>query len=549
MTRSQTNLPAILHDQNLKNRPNFTKIEGCQSPSLNDPSTLEAPEELKNWVETLTKAEKRFIKLLGKARAGNADSQQLELFDWINQAEPNAHIPENAKFRNNLATVSNRLKDLILDGLRLLNKVEDTDALLRTTLDEIATLFKKKLYDSAFKQSKRAKKLALSCCRYSFVLQCLEWEQTILHTEGSAEKLDALQQLRREEKEVLQKMEDLRELHFRHECLRSLAAQFLAARDIHTQGEIRALAEGDLVQRHSEGKSYLEQALAINILCIQDILLREPLSALTRYIAFFEDWIDNPEWQIDQAPLLLYICRMYQNTCFQSQLTLEQVQYYLAQIPDFGVFAPDLGRDFKRLLYHNRLSLALNTGNFEAAKGLIPEIDQWLTRESAHLPESAILPFLHNFAVIEFIHSEFAAANRLVQRILKMPNRKARQDIRDFAVLFRAILQYEIGQSGLDEYLTRAGKRHFAKQSRQYEFEVAVFQYLDKTLRVADSKELLVPLTQLSATLDALSEQLPCTSPVLGLIEVRLWAKAKLEGKPFKSVFMEAVLNNLEELG
>ncbi|MFN8396256.1 MAG: hypothetical protein U0176_16625 [Bacteroidia bacterium] len=56
------------------------------------------------------------VKLLGKARAGNAESQQLELLDWINRAEADANPSQRAPFRNNLPTVSNRLKDLILDA-------------------------------------------------------------------------------------------------------------------------------------------------------------------------------------------------------------------------------------------------------------------------------------------------------------------------------------------------------------------------------------------------------------------------------------------------
>ncbi|MFN8396258.1 MAG: hypothetical protein U0176_16635 [Bacteroidia bacterium] len=262
-----------------------------------------------------------------------------------------------------------------------------------------------------------------------------------------------------------------------------------------------------------------------------------------------DDWKTHPEWLVDQATLVLYMCRMYQNTCFHSKISWEAAQGYLSRIPDFGALAPELGRDFRRLLYHNQLSLALNTGNFEAARNLIPEIEGWLSQVAAHLPESMVLPFLHNFAVVEFVHGEFASANRMVNRILNLGNPKARVDIRDFAVVFRAILQYELGNEGLDEYLTRAGKRHFSKHSREFEFELAVFKYLDKTLRVISPEELKAPLEVLVGTLDRLSEHLPDTVPVLGLNEVRLWAKAKQRGVPLREVFLEAVLENMEALG
>jgi hypothetical protein len=106
---------------------------------------MEAPDELRKRVEILTISEKRFITLLGKAKSGAKPSQHLTLFAWLNQADQSSATPEDASFLHNLPTVSLRLKELILDGLRLLHKEDNTDALLRTTIDEIAILLEKKL--------------------------------------------------------------------------------------------------------------------------------------------------------------------------------------------------------------------------------------------------------------------------------------------------------------------------------------------------------------------------------------------------------------------
>src|ERR1044072_2091527 len=99
---------------------------------------METLEELKKWVDSLSTAEKRFVTLIGKARAGSSLSQQLKLFDWLNRARENELDSPPAEFLKNLPTVSMRLKDLMLDGLRLLHKEDNTEAMLRTTLDEIA---------------------------------------------------------------------------------------------------------------------------------------------------------------------------------------------------------------------------------------------------------------------------------------------------------------------------------------------------------------------------------------------------------------------------
>lgn len=112
---------------------------------------MENTDELKKWVASLTAAEKRFVKLFGKARAGAKESQQLALFDWLNQAGADEEPPGNAVFLQNFPTVSNRLKDLILDSLRVLHKTEDVDNELRTGLAELALLMTKKLYPAAWR--------------------------------------------------------------------------------------------------------------------------------------------------------------------------------------------------------------------------------------------------------------------------------------------------------------------------------------------------------------------------------------------------------------
>ncbi|MFN8396257.1 MAG: hypothetical protein U0176_16630 [Bacteroidia bacterium] len=85
----------------------------------------------------------------------------------------------------------------------------------------------------------------------------------------------------------LRKCKGLRELHHRHESLRYRAVQLSFARDADTQEEIKALAAGELVQEMSEGRELLERALAVNILGIRDLLLRDPLPALNRYAQIF----------------------------------------------------------------------------------------------------------------------------------------------------------------------------------------------------------------------------------------------------------------------
>jgi hypothetical protein len=506
---------------------------------------MEATDELRKWVEILTISEKRFITLLGKAKSGAKPSQHLTLFAWLNQADESSATPEDASFLHNLPTVSLRLKELILDGLRLLHKEDNTDALLRTTIDEIAMLLEKKLFAAAKRQLKRAKKLALDRCRYLFVLQCIEAEQKLFLSTSDPDF--SLDDLYNEEQSIRVKLNELRDLQYRHEKLLAVIKQVPYHRDPSVSAAVKAIAEHELVNRQAATGDYLERATAVNILGIRDLYLGRAPDAVIRYQALLNEWQQHPGWQADQVSLLLLICKFYQSACFLSPVNWEQVRKHITMFSNFNGLSADAARDFKRLLFHNEFGLALNSGNFETVKQLIPEIDLWIRQEEKQLTSAQQLSFLCNFAVAEFLSDNFREANNFILRIVNMPEKNSRKDIRDFAVVLQAVLHYELNNSELNEYLTRAGKRKFSNKSVELNFEGIVFSYLQKLItgKQSGTKKLEAFITELQQLEAAKQES---AAPLLGLKEIQLWAQSKLENKSLKSVFLDEVKRNLELL-
>ncbi len=503
--------------------------------------------ELKKWVESLTVAEKRFIKLLGKARAGASASQQLELFDWLNRSQITEATQAKVKFLKNLPTVSIRLKDLILDGLRLLHKESNIDALLRTTLDEIAILHVKKQDRMVIKQLVSAKKLALLNCRYAFAFQSIEWQQKIAQA-ASGTSHETLKKMREEESDILKKLCEQRDLQYRHDALIALMRQSLFQRDAKKSEEINALVEHEVVHRLSKSGGYLERTLAVNLLALKKLNERNASAALLLYRDLIREWQEHPAWQNDQSSLLLLICKLYQTAGFFSPVNWKDAREHMAMVHNFKGLPPDANRDFQRMLYHNQFTLALNNGKFDSVRTLIPEIDLWITQEAAHLTEAQILPFLCNFSIAEFLGENFAAANRFVSRILNMTNRNVRKDIREFAMVLQAILQFELNNTGLNEYLTRSGKRHFSKDVFEINFELVVFEYLNNVNHIDSPDAMRLSIHKLIGKLDILTEQAKDQIPVLGLNEVQMWAKAKQTGESLTEIFLQIVKTNLKEL-
>jgi hypothetical protein len=508
---------------------------------------MEALEELRKWVESLTGSEKRQVTLLGKMRSGSAQSQHLQLFHWFCTTTPGTFLPSDSPLHRNLPTTIARLKDLLLDSLRLLHAGKDLDASLRTTLDQIAQLFHKKLYHQALRLIARPKALAISRCRYPEALQLVHWEGKVLRAIHPLLTPEQIYALCREEEELLERLHTLLNLRQRHERLLSLVRHNALPRGTHLDAEVENLADSSLVSDWQQLNGYLERALACNILAIRHLMQRSPYQAVQLYEILLAEWRLHPEWVAEEASLLLTICNYFQTACFYSKMDWNQARHFFAMVPDFGPMEPDTRRHFQRLLYHGQLTPALNTGNFDSVTALIPVIEAWLQDNAPHLSEAQVMPFLHNFAVAYFLMCQHQPAFRCTQRILNMPNRKVRRDIREFALVLQSVLQYELGDHQLIEYLTRAGKRHFETHTREMEFERSVLHCLERVMGTSEGDHSR-QWERLDNELATLATQLPGTVPILGLTEMQLWVKGKLEGRSLTDVFKDALEENLRSM-
>lgn len=497
---------------------------------------------MRKWLESLTMSEKRFLKLQAKARPGADDSQQMEYFDWLNQSKAGDPLPRDAKFVQNLPTVTLRLKNLILDSLRLQHKSANVDAILHTEISDISLLRERGLIAAATRQLGRTKKLALMHGRYAAALQCLHLEQAM--TVAAAKDLEQkLVQLRAEEVALLRAQEAFAELRHRHSILQARMTNLLVPRTDAGMQEVLEYVETSWLHRFAASPQYLERTFAWNLLAYRALVTDTAHEVLPRLAALLQEWNIHPDWQRNEPDLLYFASNFYQSLVCCVPMPTSELQGYLRLLPDFEALPPDIARNFRRMLLHHQFVITMNSGQLERLPQLVAEIDQWLAKHRDALPEARVLPFLHNCLVAEFILGDLKAAKRRVRQIAAIPNRTVREDIREFAQLMQAVLLYEQSDESLDEYLLRSNKRHFKKTQREIEFELIVLKYLETCL--ADPHVERHATAELVAQLDALASQVGENLPLLGLNELRLWAQARHEKRALKQVFLDAVQANL----
>lgn len=501
---------------------------------------MESTEELKKWIDSLTMGERRFVHAQSKARSRSEGGQTLELMLWLESTDDVQELPGGASFVRNLPVVAHRLRELVLDCLHLLHKHADGNATLRTLMDDVALLMDRNLTYSASFKLRRAKREALTRSKYLVVLQCIEWERRIIRAERGKDWLTQLGLLYEEQQTIMRRLKDFCLLEQIMDELRARTRQVLTP----PQGGVpTGLLDADsisMVEKSAQSLDRLESALAIHVLGMRDLFLKQFEAAQNRYERLFVVWEQEPAWLMDQGDLLLSILNLYQLTCFFSPLNWEEVQAKLHRMPKLAHLRGEQAYHFERRIHLYSFALALNSGKLELASSLVPEIMDWLGQNQRYAIESHILPFLNNFAVAEFLNGNLAAAHRHVVAILNTPNRKVRQDIREFALVLQLILQYEMGEDDFLSSLLRSVKRHFKSQLSPPAYALPVVRYLEDAVG-AEADKVAEARLRLMASLQASEEAAPTHPTALGHTEVNLWLRALHEGRSLREVFLEAI--------
>jgi hypothetical protein len=501
---------------------------------------MEVPEELKKLARNLSVPEKRFIKIQSKSRSGT-DTQVFKLFDWLNRASDNEQLPPRAEFTNNLPTLAARLRSIILNSLYLLHKDDNVEMRLTSMLSDVHLLQSKKLYSTAARQLKKAKKLAYEFSRYGYVQLFIQNEKQLAQKLPVDEFALRIEDLQKEEKLVQEQLQQLSSLQHTHDQLIIMLRKFPFSLDPEVIQHVKQLAEVPETEEAMQSSAFLENALAVSILGIRDMFIRDPDASVPRYQKLIRRWQKSADWQIDQSQLLLTVCKYYQNACIFSPVDHEKINADLAFLEGFGGLPKEDMVAMQDLLYSNQFAMAINTGKFDVVIPMIGEIEQWLDTAKDFLAESQLYPYYCNFAVAEFLAGNFTAASKKINRIITFHNRKDRLDIYEFALVLRTVLQYELGNEPLNENVIRSGKRHFQKNKAAADFELMVMRYITQLADAGNQSEKKVICKMLKDELGKFSASLPATIPLLGLNEVIIWAESKEQGISIRESFLKRV--------
>lgn len=495
-------------------------------------------QDLHLLIHSLTKGEKRFFRLSQSQliREGSQTSRLLEVMQ--NELPGEDAVVERALIElgleKNLPTLIGRLRKAVLDSLRTQHGGRTVESRLQQTLEIISILFKKKLYGQAMWSLRKAKRLAERYAHRRHLGLLIQWERKIVTAQFPRDSTMRMLELRKEELQNTKRLTIHEELEHLSFLARNLIKERLRLEEGAEKAELESVSCHPLVSSELHSGDFLAFNLASNIRGTYLNGLGQYEEAAEVYGKAFETWKESPDWIREKPDLFISIYTNYQVSLYHSQDDLDLIESCQLFIRSVNLKSPGIQLTLQNLSYQGGLLVYLNTGRYEEGVRLADEIGKWLEKNRGALSADVQLTFLYNTCVIYFITAQFQDSLRLVYRILDLPGKSARKDIREFARLFQLVLLYELQERESLEYYIQAAYQYFVRQqiTTIQQYTISLLKNLMKVIDPEKEKEVFTAYLE---KLDALSE-----SPgglVLGYGELRIWAIARSRGIVTREAF------------
>lgn len=502
-------------------------------------------------IQSLTKAEKRYVKLFMQMNAGRQGKVYQALFDTLMKL-PAFDLDQLKRkwpltdFPKHLQPLKTKLFSFILKSLRTLHAGRTIESELRRLLEEIEYLYHKGLVPECQKRIKKAMSLATQYEKEEIRLLLIKWDRKVFFSSSQRGQSAYFQRLLDQESACIQQMSQQTTLGLLNERIRTLSR---AQPRVNTRKEHKPFLEvmnHPLLQADPPQGAFLAKVYYLNIHGVYQIAAGNFQKAFPLLEQNMQMWRNSPWFIAEEPDLYLGIFNNYLSCCLHGIHYYPQFEAAVKEIRALTDLPPEIQLKFQRVAYFQEFAYAMNFGGLDAGVAFIPEMEKWLHQNKKRLPLYIVLVFYYNVTMFFFAHEEYPSAHRWLLKIIHEPGKKERQDIRDFARVFQLVLHFELGNLDVQEYLLRSAYRYFLKTKTGSDFEallIGKFQELGQQEKPVKTiyQEFKEALTELKARK---GERIP-----LGLAELILWTEGKITGIGIKGIWEKQILENRSEAG
>lgn len=502
-------------------------------------------EALFDLIQSMSKSEKRYFKLMSSRHTIGGENNYVRLFDFIDKQsvydEKAIHTHFNGEaFLNRFSITKKRLYDHILASLDSFHVSASTEAQLYKMLHSADILFEKSLYDQSRRILRSAQKLALKHEKHEIILLIAKKQKRLLETNGYLDLTEkVLGELVEEQKNTVRLIDQYNSIwSIKSRLFLKLSKKGVARckEDIKSYKEICAeLLSMEVLETASTETRYLfHHTLSAYYYAVGEF--EDSLFHLQQNLVLFEkDGLKTiePNKQVSVLTNAIYVSDKIGN--HRESLS------YLTQLKRLSNDV-DSNEDLAIKLFSSissiEFSMCIRKGNFEDARRLAESVEQQLQEYNDKVVPTrrAFLEF--KMAVVYMGIGDYSAALKWVNNILNDSNLDKTEDIIGFTQLLDLLIHIELNHDKLLPYSLKSTQRFFKTRNRLYSFEKVFLQFIGKLIKCNDQFEVENLWEELYNDLADVTDD-AFDSVALEYFDFKSWAEAKLKRKSFDLVVKE----------
>lgn len=484
-------------------------------------------DDLFQLIKSMSKSEKRYFKLDAKKSKGNdAKNKYVQLFDAINSMdEYDETILKNKAFVKHLSVEKGELYRKILRSMRSFRSDKSAYAQIKEMILDAGYLSELGLLGQSEKLLKKAKNLAYQVHHHLAILEINREERYIARLIRGKTKEEEMKLLIEENDKVLHFFNEEMSVLKTYDSIFALVQKKYKLKDEASRIALNQnlsqaqFNEDNFNSVHARQRLYRSKAFYYGLLSDYKEASRYQLKVL-------EWWNNFPKIKSEETIRYLRDINNLINSYFNEDQYdgIEDLLDQLRNSPTKNLHEQSTVFYFITL---NELTYYMNTGNFEKASQMIPEIEKGI--KSFNLDQASKVILLGNVAILSFIREDYKESIIWLEKILRNRRTSGRQDIQQSIRILKIVSLLELGEIDLLENEFRATSRYFQVHTslEKENYETIAFFYLKK-IYMADNKERKQFLQELDQSLQKLSED-PKEKRSVGFDELRLWVQSRLQ--------------------
>lgn len=494
---------------------------------------------LYDLIQSLSKSEKRYFKVLSSRHTIGDENTYVRLFDYIDQMSSydEDQLFENFKgeaFLNRFSITKKRLYDNILNALDAYYAERSENAQLYKMLHAAEILFNKSLYDQARRQLVSAEKQAKKSDNEYILVLINEQKKRLIETVGYATvDQEEIERIVETTDEVLHQVSFHNKLWFiKSELFKRLLTRGLArnAEDVKEYTRICSpvFDEFSLKALNNNSAYLINHIRSVYYYALGD--LEQSYEYLRKNLEFYTSMVEfqkrEPEKYISVLTNAVYIAdRLGRHTEALKLLgALKRVS-----------LDQDLNENLKIKVFSTyqsiQLSLELRMGNLVDAKKLIPEIEGGFFEFGEKINPTRTAFLSYKIAVLYLITGEYGEALKWLNKVLNEPELDVNEDLVAYAHLLELIVYIEQGKEDLLKYKLKNTERYFRKRKRLHTTEKMMIDFIQSWSRSEDRFDRIDLIEKLSCSLEEINLTNQSESLVMDYFDLISWCESKKSGR------------------